>query len=111
MPRLEEGVGLPRGVGEQAPYASNGVRPNSVGTFGGRHHRVGDLQLSDPTRNYRHPRESEGPEQPLGPGAWIPAFAGMTDETDYPPIWRFVFRSDRGPPRADAICPNSRGAF
>ena len=50
MPRLEEGVGLLRGVGEQAPYASNGVRPNSVGTFGGRHHGVGHLHLSDPSR-------------------------------------------------------------
>ena len=76
MPRLEEGVGLPRGIGEQVPYASNGVRPNSVGTFGGRHHGVGDLQLSDPSRNYRHPRESEGPEQPLGPGALDSRFRG-----------------------------------
>src|SRR6516225_8855309 len=45
--------------------------------------------LVRPVKDYRHPRESEAPEHPQGPAApGFPLFAGMTDETDYPLIWR-----------------------
>ena len=38
-----------RGVGEQAAMQATGVRPNSVGAFGGHHHRDGHPYLSDPS--------------------------------------------------------------
>src|SRR6516165_8234528 len=45
--------------------------------------------LVRPVKDYRHPRESEAPEHPQGPAApGFRLFAGMTDETDYPLIWR-----------------------
>jgi hypothetical protein len=47
-------VGLPRGVGEQAPYTRNGVRPNSVGAFG-RATISGHIEIgySDPVARWR----------------------------------------------------------
>ena len=39
-----------RGVGEQAAMQATGVRPNSVGAFGGHHHGDGHPYLSDPSR-------------------------------------------------------------
>jgi hypothetical protein len=54
MLRLEEGVGLPRGVGEQAPYASNEVLPDSAGALGGAAiSGYAEIGHSDPAARWR----------------------------------------------------------